>query len=92
MLTIRGSRMRVRLERRSINFDVEEGGPVELSVRGEPLTVFPGTPAAVPLADQGPLLASLGSHPVVGGRREDGSVVQAVLPESHPQDIVEEVS
>ena len=92
VLTIRGSRMRVRLERRSINFDVEEGGPVELSVRGEPLTVFPGTPAAVPLADQGPLLASLGSHPVVGGRREDGSVVQAVLPESHPQDIVEEVS
>lgn len=93
VLTIRGSRMRVRLERRSISFDVEEGGPVELSVRGEPLTVFPGTPATVPLDGQGPVLASLeGSHPVVGGRREDGSVVQAVLPESHPQDIVEEVS
>ncbi|WP_040281776.1 glycoside hydrolase family 65 protein [Tessaracoccus massiliensis] len=92
-LTVRGSRMRVRLEREAICFDVEEGGPVELSVRGEAVTVFPGTPATVALDGQGPVLPSLvGSHPVVGGRREDGSVVQAVLPESHPQEITEEVS
>ena len=39
------------------------------------------------LADQGPRRASLtGSHPLVGLHREDGSVVQAVVPESHLQD------
>ncbi|MBB1509263.1 glycoside hydrolase family 65 protein [Tessaracoccus sp. MC1756] len=92
-ITVHGSRLRVRLARTSIAFDVEEGGPVELAVRGRPLTVLPGSPVAVPLDGQGPLLPSLeGSHPLVGGRRKDGSVVQAVLPESHPQEIAEETS
>lgn len=91
VLTIRGSRMRVRLERTSITFSVEEGGPVELSVRGEPLTVLPDSSVTVPLEGQGPVLTSMqGSHPLVGGHREDGSVVKAVVPESHPQPAPEE--
>lgn len=85
-LRIRGSRVRVRLERKSIAFEVEEGGPVEVSVRGTAYTVEPGTPVSVPLKNQGPRLKSLvGSHPVVGEVRDDGSVIQAVVPESHAQ-------
>ena len=90
-LRIRGSRLRVHLVADSISFEVDEGGPVELSVRGTSVTVNPGEPLRVPLAHQGDQLPSLeGSHPVVGVRRTDGSVVQAVVPEAHRQEIVDE--
>lgn len=91
-LRIRGSRLRVHLEHDRITFLVEEGDPVRLSVRNERVTVGSDAPVTVALGHQGPRLASLtGSHPVVGGQREDGSVVQAIVPESVPQDIAEEV-
>ncbi|WP_459251271.1 glycoside hydrolase family 65 protein [Tessaracoccus sp.] len=86
-LQIRESRLRVHIEPGSVTFTVETDGPVELSVRDAPYVVGPGEPTVVPLADQGPRRASLtGSHPIVGDQREDGSVVQAIVPESHPQD------
>ena len=86
-LQIRESRLRVHIEPGSVTFTVETDGPVELAVRGIPYVVVPGEPTVVPLADQGPRRASLtGSHPLVGLHREDGSVVQAVVPESHLQD------
>jgi alpha,alpha-trehalose phosphorylase len=86
-LQIRESRLRVHIEPGSATFTVEDGGPVEMAVRRISYVVAPGEPVVVTLADQGPRRASLtGSHPVVGGRREDGSVVQAIVPESHPQD------
>ncbi|WP_406708226.1 glycoside hydrolase family 65 protein [Tessaracoccus caeni] len=88
-LQIRGSRLRVLLEKDSITFEVDRGDAVEISVRGEEILVEPGQVVTVPLDGQGERLPSLeGSHPVVGGRREDGSVVQAIVPDS-PQDSVE---
>ncbi len=89
-LRVRGSRLRVHLHRDSIAFEVEEGEPVELSVRGRHVSVHHGEPVTVELDGQGPRLESLrGSHPIVGVHREDGSVVRAVLPEAHNQEGVE---
>lgn len=82
-LQYRGSRLQVTLEKARIGFEVVDGEPVTLSVRGEELTVARDAPVSVPLADQGPRLKSLeGSHPVIGKVRDDGSVIQAVVPES----------
>ncbi len=82
-LQVRGSKMKVNLTRASITFEVVEGGPVELSVRGKSITVQPGEVSSVVLDGQGPQLPSLhGTHPVVGHRRADGSVIQAVVPEA----------
>lgn len=87
-LRIRGSRLRVRLRANEMSFDVEEGAAVEVSVRGTQVVVQPGSPVSVALDGQGRRLPSLeGSHPVVGANREDGSVVQAIVPESHPQEV-----
>ena len=88
-LTIRDARVRVRLEADLITFTLEKGDPVELSVRGDGVVVGPEAPVSVELHGQGGRLQSLqGSHPLIGGRRPDGSVIQAVVPESHPQEIV----
>ncbi len=88
-LQVRGSRLRVTLEREQISFDVEQGQAVEVSVRGRKLLVEPGTTTIVPLPDQGEELPSLkGRHPVTGGRRADGSVVTAAVPEAHDQEVV----
>lgn len=87
-LRIRGSRLRVRLRADEMSFDVEEGAAVEVSVRGTQVVIQPGSPVSVALDGQGRRLPSLeGSHPVVGANREDGSVVQAIVPESHPQEV-----
>lgn len=87
-LRIRGSRLRVRLRADEMSFDVEEGAAVEVSVRGTQVVVQPGSPVSVALDGQGRRLPSLeGSHPVVGANREDGSVVQAIVPESHHQEV-----
>ena len=88
-LQIRGSRLRVMLERDSITFDVETGEAVELSVRGQQFLIEPGVTTVVPLAHQGEDLPSLrGRHPVTGGRRADGSVITANVPEAHSSDLV----
>lgn len=82
-LQVRGSKMKVNLTRASITFEVVEGGPVELSVRGKAVSVQPGEISSVVLDGHGPQLPSLhGTHPVVGHRRADGSVIQAVVPEA----------
>ena len=61
---------------------------VELTVRGAAVTVQPGSPVSVVLQDQGLRLPSMeGSPPVLGENREDGSVVRAIVPESHPQEV-----
>ena len=88
-LQIRGSRLRVMLERDAIFFEVETGGPVEVSVRGQRFVIKPGAQTRVPLEHQGEELPSLkGRHPVTGVRRGDGSVITANVPEAHDQDPV----
>ena len=82
------SRIRVHLEKTHISFDLEEGEPVELFVRGEPVLVGNDGPVRVELDGQGESLPSLeGLHPVTGNRRADGSVITALVPEPHHQDV-----
>ncbi|AQP46538.1 family 65 glycosyl hydrolase [Tessaracoccus aquimaris] len=89
-LRVRGARIRVRLEPTSIRFELKEGDPVEVTVRGQRVDVGADGAVTVPLHGQGERLPSLqGTHPIVGVHREDGSIVRAVLPEAHRQDSVE---
>lgn len=82
-LRVRGSKLKVHLTRASITFEVVEGPPVELSVRGKTITVAAGEISSVVLDGQGLELPTLhGTHPVIGHRRADGSVIQAVVPEA----------
>ena len=82
-LSSRGSLVDVRVDQRSIGFTLISGGRISLVVRGQEVVVEPGDPVVVPLDGQGPHLASLqGHHPVVAGRRADGSLITANLPEA----------
>lgn len=82
-LRVRGSKLKVHLTRASITFKVVDGPPVELSVRGKTITVAAGETSSVVLDGQGLELPTLhGTHPVIGHRRADGSVIQAVVPEA----------
>ena len=88
-LRIRGSRIRVHLERDHMTFALEDGEPVELSVRGVEVHVTGPEPFRVELDGQGLHLPSLdASHPVTGNRRADGSVITSLVPEPHQQDAV----
>ncbi|MGO1488166.1 MAG: glycoside hydrolase family 65 protein [Arachnia sp.] len=83
-----GSRIRVHLERNHISFALEEGYPVDVFVRGVGVTVDNGVPVRIELDGQGPMRASLvAAHPVLGNRRSDGSVITALVPEPHAQDV-----
>ena len=77
------------MEREAISFEVETGGPLEVNVRGQRLVIQPGTPTRIALEHQGEELPSLtGRHPVTGGRRADGSVITANVPEApYDQDL-----
>ncbi len=83
-----GSRIRVHLERNHIAFALEEGHPVTVFVRGAEVVVDSGPPVRIELDGQGPLHTSFeATHPVSGNRRSDGSVITALVPEPHPQDV-----
>ena len=85
-LTVRGSRFRVRLVREGITFTLETGEELEVSVRGETVTVTAeGTTVA--LADQGPLLndAVLARPVGLGDERADGSIMTSYVPKD-PED------
>lgn len=80
-LTYRGSRIRVHLTRRLIKFTLEQGDPVRLRVRGVEYQIA-DTPLEIALAHQGLYLPGLASaHPVIGGRRSDGTLITAEVPE-----------
>lgn len=83
-LRVKGTRFRVRLRQDSIEFLLEEGEGVDLAVRGQEVQVRPGAPVRVDLAGQGPRLQKRPTE-VVGEKRADGSVFQAMLP-SVPDD------
>lgn len=82
-LNVRGSRIRVHLKPTEMTVELELGDSVDFAVRGKDYRVREDQPVTVALDDQGPFLPSLeGTHPVMGDRRADGSVMTASLPES----------
>ncbi|TNC41805.1 glycoside hydrolase family 65 protein [Mumia zhuanghuii] len=82
-LTIKSSRIRVRITADAVELTVEKGTGAKFSVRGKIVHVTAAEPVVVPLEDQGPLLAGTpGPGPLEGVRRADGSIITATVP--HP--------
>jgi alpha,alpha-trehalose phosphorylase len=80
-ITLRGTRLRVRLDRDSISFEVEQGGEVSASVRGQAVTVSPDGPVSVRLDGQGP--GRNGTIPLpTGAVRRDGAVMTGTVPKA----------
>ena len=81
-LTVRGSRLRVRLRQDAITFEVETGDALEVWVHDARVSVAPGSPVEVPLPHQG--LRLQGPAPTTsdlrGTLRADGSVITASIP------------
>jgi len=78
---VRGSRLRVTVRQDAIEFVLEDGDGVHVSVRGAGHDVGPGAPVRVALDGQGPRLAAPSSTPAaVGERRADGTVITADVP------------
>ncbi|MDN5687183.1 MAG: glycoside hydrolase family 65 protein [Brachybacterium sp.] len=101
-LTVRGSRLRVRLLREEIILTLESGRELEVSVRGHSVLVT-AAGTSVPLPDQGPVLddAVLASPVGLGDQRADGSIMTSFVPRdpedpweypalTDPDDIIEE--
>jgi alpha,alpha-trehalose phosphorylase len=80
-LTYRGSRFKVYLTRKAITFELVSGEPFKLRVRGVGYDIG-AEPVEVALTHQGLYLPPLAStHPVIGGRRSDGTLITADVPE-----------
>nr|WP_245354408.1 glycosyl hydrolase family 65 protein [Brachybacterium sacelli] len=101
-LTVRGSRVRVRVLPEEIILTLETGAELEVTVRGRSVAVT-AAGASVPLADQGPVLddAVLASPVGLGDQRADGTIVTSYVPKdpedpweypalTDPDDIIEE--
>lgn len=78
----RGSRVRIRVTADAMTFTHEEGdGTVPVGVRGTSYDVAPGAVVEVALDGQGPRREGrLGTRPLIGGRRADGSRITAGVP------------
>jgi len=84
-ITLRGSRIRVELEREAMTFALETGDGADVEVRGAVVPVRPGVPVTVPLDGQGPRLTGVPStSDLEGSRREDGSIIFASVPTPAP--------
>jgi alpha,alpha-trehalose phosphorylase len=85
-LTVQGSRFRTVLRQQDITFTLEDGGPLDVGVRGQQVTVT-ASPTVVPLSDQGPRLDSTDlARPVgVGDERADGSIIGSYVPSVDPE-------
>ncbi|TPW78296.1 glycoside hydrolase family 65 protein [Schumannella sp. 10F1B-5-1] len=80
-LTLRGSRIRVRVARESITFTVETGRGADLLVRGTAVSVRPDAPATVALEHHGALLTGEPStSDLEGMQRTDGSLITTTMP------------
>jgi alpha,alpha-trehalose phosphorylase len=81
-LQVRGSRLLVEVERERISFTLCEGDALEVSVRGQRVTVTEAGPVVVELDGQGPvILGRLGSLPLVGSSNEHEMVYTAGVPD-----------
>ncbi|WP_106847739.1 glycoside hydrolase family 65 protein [Blastococcus sp. Marseille-P5729] len=80
-ITLKGARLEVTLRQGSIEFRVD-GGDVEVGVRGQRHYIRPHEPVRVQLDGQGDRIDGiLGTSPLIGGRRSDGTVITAGVPE-----------
>ncbi len=80
-----GTRVRAELTQDQYVFSVEEGTEASFTVRGRHVSVGAHEPVVVELADQGPRLKTYdGRSPMVGGQREDGSIITASVPGHFP--------
>lgn len=84
-MTLRGNRMRVRVEADSVCFALETGDEqsVQILVQGEAVTVTREAPVVVQLRPVQRLLGTPSVRDIEGSVREDGSVVKATVP-PHP--------
>jgi len=84
-VTLRGTRLRVRIEQGSICFSIETpgAGPLEVLVQGTPVVVTGDAPVVVPLAPVLVLQGRPSVRDIEGSIREDGSVIRAIVP-SYP--------
>jgi alpha,alpha-trehalose phosphorylase len=77
-----GSQLEITVTQQEICFQVLSGEKVQLSVRGEPLTVG-SEPLSVRLSGHGPRRTGvLTLEPLLGERRPDGSTISAIVPHS----------
>jgi alpha,alpha-trehalose phosphorylase len=85
VLKWRGSSLRVTLTQGALDLSLEgaePGSSVAVSVRGTSYDVSGEAPVSVPLTSQGPRLPGLlGDQPIIGGRRADGTMITAGVPE-----------
>ncbi|CAN5243267.1 glycosyl hydrolase family 65 protein [soil metagenome] len=91
-ITIHGLRLRVHVASASVQLSIEDvpgdasldgqaGGQVELSVRGTPVVVRPGEPVVLEMDTHGPVIdGSPSSLALTGARREDGTIITAIVP------------
>ena len=84
-MTVRGNRMRVKLDRRTISFTLETGDDesVEVLVQGNAVAVTRGGAVTVGLTPPPFLEGKPSVRDIEGSVREDGSVVRATVP-PHP--------
>jgi alpha,alpha-trehalose phosphorylase len=76
-----GTRLAVAVSRSELRIEAEGGVEVEFEVRGTAYRVAPGESVAVPLADQGPVIAGRPSLiEFEDARREDGTILSASVP------------
>jgi alpha,alpha-trehalose phosphorylase len=80
-LTLRGHRVRVRVERDVLGFTLETNGRLEFTVRGTPVVVEGAEEVRVALDGQGPrILGTPRMRDVEGTRRADGTLLTASIP------------
>jgi alpha,alpha-trehalose phosphorylase len=82
LVTVRGTRMRVRIEKGTICFSLETPGaePVTIIVQGNGVTVTADAPVVVPLTPVPVLKGRPSIRDIEGSVREDGSVIRAIVP------------
>jgi alpha,alpha-trehalose phosphorylase len=81
-VTLRGTRLRVRIEAGTICFSIETPGaePLEIVVQGVPVTVTADAPVVVQLAPVLVLAGRPSVRDIEGSVRVDGSVIRAIVP------------
>jgi alpha,alpha-trehalose phosphorylase len=91
--TLTGSRVAATVLADRMEFVLETGDPVEVTVRGVPVTVDASGPAVAPLTGQGPrLIGAPTTRDITGARRSDGSVITALVPPSAEESADPDVS